>query len=317
MPRIGSQVGPLINRLEARLRRGAAGGCWEWEGSTDKDGYGRFDVDGRPQSAHRLVYVEFARAGAPLPEGVILLHGCDNRRCVNPDHMRPGTRGANAADTWRKGRTAPPEGELTHQQVLDLRVRWWGGRLTSAWLTQEGKRLCLHPRTLARAARHESHKGLPPLPPPAFPLPEGVAYDPRPIHAAAAAEGWHASVLLPDDEAGWREARRRWGARGERRYVARQVRHGWPCWHDEPTAIEIATAELEAEEGAGLARREPTAADAAPRQFWRPDEPMETDANGRLVRYDPELLRLAEEARRAARPAPLPEILRRIDGLGT
>lgn len=67
-----------------------ADGCWNWTGYINDHGYGRprFRVDGKSYflRAHRLAY-EFLVG--PIPDGLHLDHICHNRRCVNPDHLRP------------------------------------------------------------------------------------------------------------------------------------------------------------------------------------------------------------------------------------
>jgi len=97
----------MINpRVFARLRRRAAvtpNGCWEWCGALHTTGYGwTADPDlRRPNYAHRVM---FKAARGPIPAGLWVLHRCDNRRCINPDHFFLGTRGDNSADMVAKGR---------------------------------------------------------------------------------------------------------------------------------------------------------------------------------------------------------------------
>ena len=60
------------------------GGCWEWTGARFQNGYGAFHLDGKLRRAHRVLYVwTHGEPGLPLD------HECDNRWCVNPDHIRP------------------------------------------------------------------------------------------------------------------------------------------------------------------------------------------------------------------------------------
>lgn len=64
--------------------------CWNWTGGLDQAGYGRFTVDGKNIGPHRYAYRQLV---GPLPKE--LDHRCHNRRCVNPDHLRPATRSQN------------------------------------------------------------------------------------------------------------------------------------------------------------------------------------------------------------------------------
>lgn len=85
----------------AKVRRGE--GCWEWTAALDNGGYGLFNTQGRPAKAHRVSWV---LANGPLAAGLLVLHRCDNRKCVRPDHLYLGTQRQNVADMDSRGRRA-------------------------------------------------------------------------------------------------------------------------------------------------------------------------------------------------------------------
>lgn len=74
---------------------------WNWKGGRDAGGYGRIKIGVNYVSAHRI---SFALAGNVVPAGMCICHHCDNRKCVNPDHLWLGTHKENGDDMTRKGR---------------------------------------------------------------------------------------------------------------------------------------------------------------------------------------------------------------------
>jgi hypothetical protein len=81
-----------LARMESRITRDLATGCWNWDRIGTPGGYGIIGIRGRRTVAHRGVW-ELLRG--PVPEGMDLDHLCRNRLCVNPDHLEVVTRSTN------------------------------------------------------------------------------------------------------------------------------------------------------------------------------------------------------------------------------
>lgn len=77
--------------------------CWLWTRARHRDGYGQTSFQGKWMAAHRLAYV---LTHGEIPEGMHVLHSCDNRACCNPNHMRLGTHHENMRDMVERGRCA-------------------------------------------------------------------------------------------------------------------------------------------------------------------------------------------------------------------
>ena len=106
--------------------------CWIWQGRIIGKGYGMIGLGGKGAKqvlAHRLSYE--IHKGA-IPEGMVVMHKCDNPRCVNPDHLEAGTQSQNIKDAFARMRKVLPlkkaKGEecgaakLTNEIVLSIRA---------------------------------------------------------------------------------------------------------------------------------------------------------------------------------------------------
>lgn len=88
-------------RLDKTPGHGRDGTCWIWTAGTTNGGYGVLGVDGGRVRTHRYAW---ELEHGPIPEGLQVLHKCDNPPCCRPDHLFLGTDADNVADKVAKGR---------------------------------------------------------------------------------------------------------------------------------------------------------------------------------------------------------------------
>ena len=94
-------------------------GCWEWQLSGIPNGYGRVYHSGNRELAHRYSYRAFH---GEIPEGCVVMHSCDNRKCCNPEHLSAGSPSSNMLDMVTKGRHRPPDNRGESHGLAKLTV---------------------------------------------------------------------------------------------------------------------------------------------------------------------------------------------------
>ena len=105
LTREGVAMGRPRKRIEERFFKFVSEkptGCHEWTSTLGRGGYGKFFVPGQGQvPAHRVAY---EISVGQIPRGLLVLHTCDNPKCVNPKHLYIGDHQDNARDMVRRGR---------------------------------------------------------------------------------------------------------------------------------------------------------------------------------------------------------------------
>ena len=92
-------------------------GCWIWNRYVGRNGYGQVAVSHKTSMPHRVMYQAH---NGEIPKGLVVMHACDNRLCVNPDHLSLGTQGDNVRDCVAKGRA---RGQFGQAGKLSTAVR--------------------------------------------------------------------------------------------------------------------------------------------------------------------------------------------------
>lgn len=119
-----------VERLQPRLAMpDGPDGCHLWTGAL-RNGYGKISWNGRTLSTHRLTW---ELVFGPIPDGMNVLHRCDNPACCNPRHLFLGNHADNMRDREAKDRHNAPIGSrhgratLTDDQVREIRRLWSHG----------------------------------------------------------------------------------------------------------------------------------------------------------------------------------------------
>jgi hypothetical protein len=127
-------VASLSNRFHAKFKVDPDSGCWLWTGSIN-GGYGHMGLWPRYRGLAKAHRVSWQLYRGEVPEGALVLHRCNVRRCVNPDHLYLGTPKDNAQDALHSGTLYKPDNrgarhgcaKLTEKAVRHIKRREMSG----------------------------------------------------------------------------------------------------------------------------------------------------------------------------------------------
>lgn len=160
----------MKDRLMSHVVINDASGCWEWQGSK-RGGYGRIIIGSRTDGTRKVVMahrLSYEITYGEIPKGMEVCHSCDNRCCINPDHLFIGTHKDNMDDRDRKGRNISHKGEkngrakLNENDVYAIRTKRANGSTFQEIADEYG----IHKKTVMDAVSGKNWAGLPlPEPP--------------------------------------------------------------------------------------------------------------------------------------------------------
>ena len=126
-------------RFTIKLKK-MSNGCIEWQGNRNKEGYGRIMINRETMSTHRL---SWKLANGSIPDGMCVLHKCDNPPCCNIKHLWIGTSVENIKDRSAKGRTTRHQSLKTHCK----KGHPYDDENTYLWKTSRHCKMCMKMRS--------------------------------------------------------------------------------------------------------------------------------------------------------------------------
>lgn len=134
--------------------------CINWSKGLAHNGYGLTTRNNKTYRAHRLAYCDYHNIDHSDLKGQVLRHTCDNRKCVNPEHLVIGTHQDNMDDMKKRNRSAKGlsngSGKLTPEQVTYIRTHYVKSSKEFGTVAL-GRKFGVHNGTIGRAVRGIYH----------------------------------------------------------------------------------------------------------------------------------------------------------------
>jgi hypothetical protein len=114
-------------------------GCWIWQGAfCASTGYGDITIDHKSCPVHRIAYEIYYNA--EIPKGKMVLHSCDHKTCINPEHLHIGTHLDNMQEAIDRGRTCKGEKNgnsiYTEKQIREIKTYMKGHPRSLRWMSR-------------------------------------------------------------------------------------------------------------------------------------------------------------------------------------
>lgn len=147
----------IAKRITAKIKIDPSTGCHIWTAAC-RAGYPAIWQNGKHHKTSRVVYTI---TKGPIPHGQVVRHVCNNKLCVNAEHLIVGTQRENIQDsmdagTFPRGSTQG-SAKFSDREVRALRSFKWEGVLT---LSELGEIFGAHPDTVSRILRGKTYKGV-------------------------------------------------------------------------------------------------------------------------------------------------------------
>ena len=139
-----------LAEITAQIAPPDSNGCWNWQGNISPvQGYGRISWQGKLITIHRWMWKQVI---GDIPNGLCVLHQCDNPRCCCPSHLFLGTKTDNAKDRDAKGRYNKPR-QFKPNQIAAIRM-FYKSTSDCVWLAEVYD---VHPKTIYSIATCKSY----------------------------------------------------------------------------------------------------------------------------------------------------------------
>ena len=128
----------LKERIAKKVSLDSSTSCWLWTGCCSSNGYGRIIIDYKTVGAHRAAYLAYV---GHIPRGLFVLHRCDVKSCVNPEHLFLGTHQDNMTDMANKHRSRSKDGHHNWKggitlNMLEYKKDWYKKNVDKALISQ-------------------------------------------------------------------------------------------------------------------------------------------------------------------------------------